>query len=98
MKPLYLIVHPQCITPYEQFSQPEKNAELERILTEEEHKIQKESTSQISEGLPKDRLIRVCGIYEEICVWQVWRGLADKGFQAEIYRPASFNAPQKNYK
>ncbi|MDA2936285.1 hypothetical protein MYX06_03650 [Patescibacteria group bacterium AH-259-L05] len=93
MKPLYLVVHPQCITQHERFNQPDKNAELERVLKEEEYRIQKEPTNQMPPNLPKNRLIRVCGIYEEICVWFVWQNLLDSGYRAEIYSPASFNAP-----
>ena len=96
MKPLYLVVHPQVI-PYPGWNQPEKKAELERILRDEKYIIQKEHTGileEIPKGLPKNRLIRVCGIYQEICVWQVWKLLNDEGYNAIIYEKASYNAPK----
>ena len=91
MKPLYLIVHPQ-IPPYPGWHQPEKKAELERIMQEEDHIIQEDDTSQIP-NLPKDRPIMVCGLYKEICVWQVWKTLEEEGYDVSIYEPASYNAP-----
>lgn len=93
MKPLYLIVHPQAITMRERCNQPQIASELERIMCEEDHVILKESTAHIPTSLQKERLIRVCGIYKEICVWQVCESLKDDGFEAEIYDDASFNAP-----
>jgi len=93
MEPVYLIVHPQVV-PYPGWDQPEKKAELERILKEEKYIILRKDTGQIPEDLPRDRPIRVCGIYAEICVWQVWNSLKDKGYGASIYNPASYNAPK----
>ena len=93
-KPVYLVVHPQ-VHPYPGWYQPEKEAELERVLKEEETFILKESTGNLPKGLPKDRPIRVCGIYQEICVWQVWDDLKDRGYDATIYEEASYNAPGK---
>ncbi len=93
MQPVYLVVHPQ-VQAYPGWHQPEKKAELERVLQEENCIVLKDDTNQIPEELPKDQPIKVCGIYAEICVWEVWRLLKDKGYDACIYEPASYNAPK----
>ena len=95
MKPFYVIIHPQ-VKPYPGWFQPEKQIELERILREEEHLVLQEDTGKILKilkKLPKNRLIRVCGIYAEICVWEVWNTLKEKKYNVNIYEPASYNAP-----
>ena len=94
MKPLYLIVHPELITKLTKLARPEKNAELERILKEEDYIILEAPWSQIPSDIPKDRLIRVCGIYLESCVQQAYDDLAYDGYEVQIYKPATFGEPQ----
>lgn len=91
MRPLYIIVHPQ--SAHQQGpagSQQEVREELERIVDEEEHMLWFEETGR-EPALP-DRPLRVCGAYKELCVWQVWRNLRDRGYDASIYSPASYTA------
>ena len=91
MKPLYLIVHPQSITYRERSLQPEVASELDRIMEEEKYFLLKEDTTKIPKWLSKEREIRVCGAFYEICVWEVFKTLNEQGYKVTRYDKASFN-------
>ncbi|MFH1590243.1 MAG: hypothetical protein ABIB43_06775 [archaeon] len=83
MKPLYVIVHEQCVTS----SRVQK--ELDRIKKEEEFYSLTESAGPIPPGMPsKDREIRICGAFM-FCVGLQHESFVDEGYKAEIYLPAT---------
>jgi hypothetical protein len=93
MKPLYLIVHPQCISGWDRARQPKIASELDRIMEKENFVFLKESTAHIPKNLDKNREIRVCGAYKNFCVWIVHQSLVQDGYRAKIYDKASFSEP-----
>ena len=83
MKPLFVIVHEELA-----FS-PAVKEEITRIKMEEDFILIIGPTGSVPRNIPKNREIRVCGAFAELCVGIVCGSFKNMGYNAEIYKPAS---------
>jgi len=89
MNPLFVIVHEVCVNSYC------VTKEIERIKREEDFITITGHTGSIPDNVPKQREVKVCGAYGEICVWAVCDAFKRRGYNTEIFSPATEYVEEK---